>query len=116
MARKLQSLEQRLQFMLLSVVCCFALTSDILFADWYMHPCYAYAMIGSDAVINARLGVPAEEVLKLAEIPEAGAVEQNTYSIPLLITLLDAYLWDQSPYHYSIQVFQYCVAMERSWQ
>ncbi len=113
MVHMLRTFERSLQLMLLTAVCCFALTSDILFVNWSSHPCYAYAMIGSDAVINARLGVPAEAVLKLAEIPGAGSAGQNAYSIPLLITLLEAYLWEQSPYHYSIQVFQRCAAVDR---
>jgi len=114
MVHMLHTFERSLQLMLLSAVCCFALTSDILFVNWNSHPCYAYAMIGSDEVINGRLGVPAEAVLKLAEIPGGAAAGQNAYSIPLLITLLEAYLWEQSPYHYSLQVFQRCAAADRT--
>ena len=63
-------------------------------------------------MINARLGVPVETVLKLAEMPTAGPVGESRYSILLLTTLLEAYLWEQSPYHYSIQVFQRCAEAE----
>ena len=106
MVHMLLAFERALQLLVLS--------SDILFVNWDTHPCYAYAMIGSDAVINARLGVPADVVLKLAEIPASGPVGENTYSILLLTTLLEAYLWEQSPYHYSIQVFQQCAESART--
>lgn len=89
-------------------ICSFLLVYDAAYSSWRQHPCYAQAMIGSDSVINARLGVPVEDVLKLAEYSEPGRSEETGYSVHMLNTVLQAYLWDKSPYHYSVQVFYQC--------
>ncbi|HFQ92346.1 MAG TPA: hypothetical protein ENK29_05665 [Chromatiales bacterium] len=89
-------------------ICGFLLVYDAAYSNWRQHPCYAQAMIGSDSVINARLGVPVEDVLKLAEVGGAGGEGETGYSVHMLNTVLQAYLWDKSPYHYSVQVFYQC--------
>ncbi len=65
-------------------------------------------MIGSDSVINARVGVPVEDVLKLAEYSDSEHGDEVSYSVHMLNTVLYAYLWDKSPYHYSVKVFYQC--------
>jgi len=95
-------------FLVIVGICSFLLVYDAAYTSWRQHPCYAQAMIGSDSVINARLGVPAVDVLKLAEYNESSQQGEVTYSIYMLNTILSAYLWDKSPYHYSIQVFYQC--------
>lgn len=94
--------------MVISGICSFLLMYDATYSNWRQHPCYAQAMIGSDSVINARLGVPVEDVLKLAEYSEPGRNGGADYSVHMLNTVLYAYLWDKSPYHYSVKVFYQC--------
>ncbi|NOY62231.1 MAG: hypothetical protein GXP10_03565 [Gammaproteobacteria bacterium] len=76
--------------------------------------CYAMAMIGLDSVINSRLGVPAEHVLRLATNNRLSLQEVATdtrgYSIPLLKTMLAAYLWERSPHSYGVKVFYKCAS------
>jgi|GEM_PF-5448419 len=87
--------------------CLLALTDDTRYRNWNSHPCYAQAMIASDAVINARLGVPMEYVIRLAE--EGRLADGNIiYSAALLRMLLSAYLWEESPYQYAIKIFYQC--------
>jgi hypothetical protein len=78
--------------------------------DMRMQRCFAQAMVGMDSVINARLGVPAEHALALAE-REVGSVQQDAvFDAPLLVTILAAYLWESSPHGYAIEVFYECAA------
>ena len=74
--------------------------------------CYASAMVGMDSVINARLGVPPEHALELAalNLPVSGG--SQSYSKDMLKTILNAYLWQQSPHSYAVKVFYRC-AMEQ---
>ncbi len=75
--------------------------------------CYSQAMIGYDSVINSRLGVPAEHALDLAvlsQIPISST--QKTYSKALLKTILNAYLWQETPHSYAIKVFYRCAQDE----
>jgi len=78
-----------------------------------MQGCFSEAMVGMDSVINARLGVPAEHALDLAE-REATMDEVlsgvPTFDEPLLSTILTAYLWEGSPHGYAIKVFYECAA------
>ncbi len=96
------------RFLVISGICSLLLVYDAAHTSWRQHPCYAQAMIGSDSVINARLGVPVEDVLQLAERNEPTQPGELTYSIYMLNTVLYAYLWDKSPHHYSIKVFYQC--------
>lgn len=75
---------------------------------WLSNPCYAQARIGYDSVINARLGVPPEHALRLAEINDNNNAMEIPYSTELLNTILNAYLWDESAYDYSLQVYDQC--------
>jgi len=87
--------------------CLLALTDDTRYRNWNSHPCYAQAMIASDAVINARLGVPMEYVIRLAE--EGRRADGDIiYSPALLRMLLSAYLWEDSPNQYAIKIFYQC--------
>ena len=95
-------------YMVLIIGCyTFVLSHDVRHPNWRSHPCYAQAMIASDAVINARLGVPIEYVVKLAEEGQRadGAI---IYSPDLLSMLLSAYLWEETPYQYSVKIFYQC--------
>ncbi len=75
--------------------------------------CYSRAMIGFDSVINSRLGVPAEHALDLAILNhKAVSASQKVYSRALLKTILDAYLWQESPHSYAIKVFYRCAQDE----
>lgn len=70
--------------------------------------CYANAMVGMDSVINARLGVPAEHALELAALNLPVGSDAQRYSKDMLRTILDAYLWQQSPHSYAVKVFYRC--------
>ena len=69
--------------------------------------CYSIAMVGMDSVINARLGVPAEHALELASLPVANNTTES-YDVNLLRTILDAYLWRDTPHSYAIKIFYGC--------
>ena len=74
--------------------------------------CYAKAMIGFDSVINSRVGVLPEHALDLAiknnmNVSSDGAKE---YSEEVLKTVLGAYLWENSPHSYAVNVFFDCAA------
>ncbi len=71
--------------------------------------CYAKAMIGFDSVINSRLGVVPEHALTLALKDNSGAGEEE-YSKEILKTVLNAYLWKNSPHSYAIDIFYSCAA------
>ncbi len=74
-------------------------------------PCYSRAMIGFDSVINSRLGVPAEHALELSLLKPVSSSTTSlskTYSAPMLKTILDAYLWQESPHSYAVKVFYRC--------
>lgn len=71
--------------------------------------CYSRAMIGYDSVINSRLGVPAEHALDLAVLNHVSVEPgQKVYSGALLRTILDAYLWQESPHSYAVKTFYQC--------
>ena len=71
--------------------------------------CYSQAMIGFDSVINSRLGVPPEHALDLAILNQRTvATSERVYSMALLKTILDAYLWEESPHSYAVKVFYRC--------
>ena len=75
--------------------------------------CYSQAMIGYDSVINSRLGVPAEHALDLASLNHLPiSSNQPRYSKALLKTILNAYLWSESPHSYAIKVFYGCAQDE----
>lgn len=71
--------------------------------------CYGKAMVGLDSVINSRLGVPAEHALELARVQTKNATNHR-YSQDMLRTILDAYLWEQSPHSYAVKIFYRCAA------
>lgn len=76
--------------------------------------CYSQAMIGFDSVINSRLGVPAEHALDLAILSHSRvASTEQIYSKALLKTILDAYLWQESPHSYAVKVFYRCAQEDR---
>ena len=70
--------------------------------------CYAKAMVGMDSVINARLGVPPEHALELAALNLPVDNSPQRYSKDMLKTILNAYLWQQSPHSYAVKVFYRC--------
>lgn len=70
--------------------------------------CYGYAMVGFDSVINSRLGVPAEFALGLARNNPVTAAAGDHYSINVLKIVLNAYLWQDNPHDYAVQVFYHC--------
>lgn len=69
--------------------------------------CYAEGMIGYDSVINARLGVPAEEVLVLAQASNSDAVTIR-YVEDMLRIIYGAYLWEGDPHGYAMRIFHQC--------
>ena len=69
--------------------------------------CYAEGMIGLDSVINARLGVRAEEVLVLAQISNSTSMVIG-YVESLLRIIYGAYLWEGDPYGYAMRIFHQC--------
>ncbi|MDH5326910.1 MAG: hypothetical protein OEZ68_14675 [Gammaproteobacteria bacterium] len=68
--------------------------------------CFAKAMIGMDSVINSRLGVPAEHALDLSLLNREAKVAK--YDSELLNVILAAYLWENSPHSYAVNVFYDC--------
>ena len=78
------------------------------FVNPTVQTCYAKGMIGLDSVINARLGVLPEHAMNLALNNRAANVADNTYSTDLLVIILDAYLWKESPHSYALNVFYNC--------
>ena len=98
---------------MLIVTACAVLTFDSLTTSWRDHPCYADAQIGYDSVINARVGVPADEVISIAAYRLDAVPEQRRYSTDLLNLILNAYMWKASPYEYSTRVFYHCTVTNR---
>jgi hypothetical protein len=86
-----------------------AYSYDILPADETEQDCYGRAMVGLDSVINSRLGVPAEHALELAKV-QSRNTSNPRYSQDMLRTILDAYLWEQSPHTYAVKIFYRCAA------
>jgi len=72
--------------------------------------CYAKAMVGMDSVINARAGVPPEHALRLSLKSGAPSEENSTYFTNTLIIMLDAYLWEDTPHQYALNVFFNCAS------
>ena len=70
--------------------------------------CFGYAMVGYDSVINSRLGVPAEYALGLALKNPLKTTSDERYSINVLKTALNAYMWSGSPHDYAVQVMYRC--------
>ena len=75
--------------------------------------CYAEGMIGLDSVINARLGVRAEEVLLLAQAHNSTTAAPR-YLEDLLRVIYGAYLWEGDPYGYAMQIFHQCAVRRRN--
>lgn len=69
--------------------------------------CYAEGMIGLDSVINARLGVRAEEVLVLAQAHNSTTAAPR-YIEDLLRVIYGAYLWEGDPHGYAMRIFHQC--------
>lgn len=77
--------------------------------------CYSQAMIGFDSVINSRLGVLPEHILKLAVLDHSKlASSQLIYSRSMLKIIMNAYLWQDSPHNYAVKVFYHCAQQEGS--
>lgn len=76
--------------------------------------CYAYAMIGEDSVINSRLGLFPEHLMNLAIVGNNDGAHSHHYSVVLLRTILDAYMWDKSPQHYARTIMHNCHDYEKS--
>ncbi len=74
--------------------------------------CYAYAMIGEDSVINSRLGLLPENMMELARIEKTETTIPPRYSLVLLRTILDAFMWQKSPQHYARTILHNCSAYE----
>lgn len=70
--------------------------------------CYAKAMVGMDSVINARMGVLPEHALELSVKTGAISEGNRTYFTDTLTIILDAYLWQDTPHKYAIDVFFEC--------
>lgn len=73
-----------------------------------MQQCYGAAMVGMDSVINARLGVLAENGVELARNIGMNAALDEAFSTDLLNTIFNAYLWEGTPHNYAISVFYQC--------
>ena len=99
------------KFVVITVV--LFLTSSIAAAYEYnqfggeQSDCFAKAMIGMDSVINSRLGVPPEHALDLTveSTKTGGATEYDSYTLNVI---LNAYLWQDTPHTYSVNVFFKC--------
>jgi len=74
--------------------------------------CYAYAMIGEDSVINSRLGLLPENLMELARVKNSETTLPPHYSMVLLRTILDAFMWEKSPQHYARTILHNCSAYE----
>lgn len=70
--------------------------------------CFAKAMIGMDSVINSRLGVPPEHALDLTIEPRKVDTTTAEYDSRTLNVILHAYLWEESPHAYAVNVFFKC--------
>lgn len=78
--------------------------------------CYSAAMIGYDSVINSRKGTPAEISLNMVS-KRIDIDEHHPWNmIPLLSTILEAYLWKGSPHAYAIKTFSKCITNKDHWQ
>ena len=90
---------------------CYALAdaaSDTRQLDKDAQFCYGYAMVGYDSVINARLGLPAENVLGMALKNPLKEATEERYYINVLKIALNAYMWKGNPHDYAIQVLYNC--------
>ena len=70
--------------------------------------CYAKSMVGMDSVINARMGVLPEHALTLSLKTGSISDENSTYFTDTLTIILDAYMWQDTPHSYAINVFFQC--------
>ena len=77
--------------------------------------CYGVAMVGFDSVINSRMGVPPEHALELASVRQYTAHDSgpvvdvaDIYGAYLLKVILSAYLWEENPHSYAVDVFYRC--------
>ena len=71
--------------------------------------CHAHAMIGFDSVINSRLGVPAELALEVTRINHDISIDERDYMLELLTTMMTAYLWQDTPGDFYVEVFNQCL-------
>ena len=71
--------------------------------------CHAHAMIGYDSVINSRLGIPAELAIQLTRIDNDPSAIEKEFMLALSITIMTAYLWQDTPGDYYIEVFNQCL-------
>ncbi len=81
--------------------------------------CYAVAMVGYDSVINARMGVPPEQVLELVQTRDEDGrdlVSEGLYGDYLLKVIMGAYLWKQSPHAYAVDTFYRCAHQRAGWR
>lgn len=105
---------KKMLYMIVSLFC--ILLTSVLMADdtpleQDIYPsCHAHAMIGFDSVINSRLGVPAERTLEVTNFNHTTSAVEKSYMLKLLRTMLGAYLWQDSPQDYYVQVFEQCIS------
>lgn len=71
--------------------------------------CHAHAMIGFDSVINSRLGVPAELALEVTRFNHDLSTVEKDYMLELLTTMMTAYLWQDTPGDFYVEVFKQCM-------
>lgn len=76
--------------------------------DGEQSDCFAKAMIGMDSVINSRLGVPPEHALDLTIEPRKVDTASAEYDSYTLNVILNAYLWEDTPHKYAVNVFFKC--------
>ena len=74
--------------------------------------CFAKAMIGMDSVINSRLGVPPEHALDLTIEPTRTGAAVAEYDNHTLNVILNAYLWEDTPHTYAVNVFFKCAQLK----
>jgi len=78
--------------------------------------CYAVAMIGYDSVINSRSGTTIEVSLKMISQRTDIAEHHPLNRIPLLSTVLGAYLWKGAAHTYAIKTFSKCITNKDNWK
>ncbi|HEY5602740.1 MAG TPA: hypothetical protein VIM41_06495 [Gammaproteobacteria bacterium] len=79
----------------------------------HQEDCFAKAMIGMDSVINSRLGVPAEHALELTALhPQPAGTDGRAFDSATLNVILSAYLWEDSPHAYAVEVFYKCAQQQ----
>lgn len=71
--------------------------------------CFGVGMVGYDSVINAKIGVPPEDTLHLVKDYPNLPIDHPLNKIPMLTTILSAYLWKGTPHSYSIDILNKCL-------